>query len=55
MHDAIIKGDTERMGILLDRGYIRLNGHGFGGQNLWVEEAVPFPASGRTEFLYHGE
>jgi hypothetical protein len=45
MHNAMVKGDTETMKLLLDKGSVKLDGWvGIGNIQTWVEDAC-FSAS----------
>jgi hypothetical protein len=52
MHNAMIKGDTETMKLLLDKGAVKLDGWvGFGNIQTWVEDACFSASPGAFEFL----
>jgi tetratricopeptide (TPR) repeat protein len=52
MHNAMIKGDTETMKILLDKGSIKLDGWvGFGNIQTWVEDACWSASPVALEYL----
>jgi hypothetical protein len=52
MHNAMIKGDTQTMEILLDKGSVKLDGLvGFGNIQTWVEDACWAASPVALEYL----